>query len=136
MSYEAEQAAVQREVRKTVLIALGVLLALTALFLVGCPKYKVYRADHAGQASLKEAENAKLVEIEEAKAHLESERLNAQSEVVRAEGAAEAIQTEAGELTEKYIQYLWVRQQSGDAETVYIPTEAGLPLLEANRRTP
>ena len=61
-----------------------------------------------------------------------AEKLNAQAEVVRAQGAAEAIKIENGSLTPTYIQYLWVRQQNSSAnKVIYIPTEAGLPILEA-----
>ena len=52
--------------------------------------------------------------------------------MVRAQGAAEAIKIENGSLTPTYIQYLWVRQQNTSAnKIIYIPTEAGLPILEA-----
>jgi hypothetical protein len=76
------------------------------------------------------------VQLEEAKANLESEKLNAQAEIERARGAAEAIKIEGGGLTENYIRYLWVRQQNNlnDKTVIYIPTEAGLPLLEAGQR--
>ena len=69
-----------------------------------------------------------------AQASLESERLNAQAEVERAKGMAEAIKIEGGQLTKEYIQYLWVRQNTfNDKTTIYIPTEGNLPILEANR---
>lgn len=39
--------------------------------------------------------------------------------------------------TPAYIQYLWVRQQNANTNNkiIYIPTEAGLPVLEAGRTT-
>ena len=113
------------------------ILALIVLFAVGCPQYNVYVKEQKGKAALSEAESSKQVQIEEAKANLESEKLNALAEVERAKGAAEAISIEGGELTEKYIQYLWIRQQKpgvGNTQTIYIPTEAGLPILEAGKR--
>ena len=75
------------------------------------------------------------IKIEEAKANLEAEKLNAQAEVERAKGAAEAIKIENGSLTPAYIQYLWVRQQSNlnDKTVIYVPTETNLPVLEASR---
>ena len=54
----------------------------------------------------------------------------------RAKGAAKAIEIENGAITPTYIQYLWVRQQNlsgNNSKIIYIPTEAGLPLLEAGR---
>ena len=86
-------------------------------------------------AEFAEAEQNRKIKIEEAKANLEAERLNAQAEIERAKGAAEAIKIENGSITPTYIQYLWVRQQSNlnNKTVVYIPTEANLPLLEASR---
>ena len=67
--------------------------------------------------------------------NLEAEKLNAQAEIERAKGAAEAIKIENGSITPAYIQYLWVRQQSNlnDKTVIYIPTETNLPVLEASR---
>lgn len=120
---------------KVSFLGLFVLLALIATFAIGCPQYNVYKREQSGKAMLKEAEHSKQVQLEEARANLESERLNAQAEIVRAEGAAEAIKIEAGRLTPQYIQYLWVRSNKfNDATTIYVPTEAGLPILEAGKR--
>jgi predicted Holliday junction resolvase-like endonuclease len=133
MTYESEKAEVSAEVRKWTKLALIVTLITVAIVAVGCPQYKVYKQGQDGKAALKQAESEKLIQLEEAKANLDSQRLNAQAEVVRAEGAAEAIDVEAGQLTEQYIQYLWVRTLDGEgASRVYIPTEAGLPILEGN----
>lgn len=88
----------------------------------------------SGKAEFAKAEQNRKIRIEEAKANLESEKLNAQAEVERAKGAAEAIKIENGAITPTYIQYLWVRQQNTNAnKIIYIPTEAGLPVLEAGR---
>lgn len=102
---------------------------------VGYPQFKVYKKKQDGKAALAEAEQDRQIQIEEAKANLESEKLNAQAEVERAKGASESIRIEGGQLTDEYIKYLWVRQQGDMAGTqrIYIPTEAGLPLLEAGR---
>jgi hypothetical protein len=101
----------------------------------GCPTYNVWQQEMSGKAEFAKAEQNRRIKIEEAKANLEAEKLNAESEIVRAQGAAEAIKIENGSLTPTYIQYLWVRQQSNlnDKTVVYIPTETNLPLLEANR---
>ncbi len=96
------------------------------------PKYSVWSKGLKGEAQLREAEYSKQVLIEEAKANLEAEKLNAQAEIERAKGMAEAMEIENGKLTETYIKYLWVRGMSEDTtNTIYIPTEAGLPILEA-----
>ena len=110
------------------LIGLAVILGL----MFGLPMYNVWQQEMSGRAELAKAEQNRQIKIEEAKANLEAEKLNAQAEVVRAQGAAEAIKIENGSLTPTYIQYLWVRQQNSAAnKVIYIPTEAGLPILEA-----
>lgn len=104
--------------------------------IIGCPYYNVWQQEMSGKAEFAKAEQNRKIKIEEAKANLEAEKLNAQAEVERARGAAEAIKIENGAITPTYIQYLWVRQQnlSGkNSKIIYIPTEAGLPLLEAGR---
>ena len=104
--------------------------------LIGCPHYNVWEQEMSGKAEYAKAEQNRKIKIEEAKANLEAEKLNAQAEIERAKGAAEAIKIENGAVTPTYIQYLWVRQQnlsSENTKVIYIPTETGLPLLEANR---
>jgi hypothetical protein len=111
-------------------IIIGLLIGVFFLFQAG----KVYSKQQSGRAALAEAEYSKLVQIEEAKANLESQKFNAQSEIERARGAAEAIEIENGKLTERYIQYLYVQNlEKLDTTLIYVPTEGGLPLLEANR---
>ena len=103
------------------------------LFIV--PYYNVWQQEMSGKAEFAKAEQNRKIKIGEAKANLEAEKLNAQAEVERAKGAAEAIRIENGSITPAYIQYLWVRQQSNlnDKTVIYIPTETNLPVLEASR---
>ena len=104
---------------------------------VGVPYYNVWEQEMSGKAEFAKAEQNRKIRIEEAKANLESEKLNAQAEIERAKGAAEAIKIENGAITPTYIQYLWVRQQnlSGDnTKIIYIPTSTmGIPITEVNR---
>lgn len=116
-------------------VTTAVFSTIVAGFMFGLPVYNVWSAEMSGKAKLSESEYSKKVKIEEAKSNLEAQKLNAKAEVERAKGAAQAIAIESGKLTENYIRYLWVQQQDNlnDKTVVYIPTEAGLPLLEANR---
>ena len=116
-------------------IALTVLMIVLILScMVGCPHYSVWQQEMSGKAEFAKAEQNRRIMIEEAKASLEAEKLNAQAEVERAKGDAEAIKIENGSLTPTYIQYLWVRQQNlADNKVIYIPTEANLPILEVKQ---
>lgn len=121
---------------------LGIGLLLGGL--VGCPRYNVYKSGLQGKAELVRAEQNKKIQIENAKGKLNAARMLAESdsiraigaknvEKIRAEGMAEAMEIENGKLTDKYIQYLWVRNiDKGDK--IYISTEAGLPILEAKNK--
>ena len=110
-----------------------VFIALILACMMGLPKYNVWKQEMKGKAEFAQAEQNRKIRIEEARANLEAEKLNAQAEIERAKGAAEAIKIENGQLTTTYIQYLWVRQQSSNQiqKIVYIPTEASMPILEA-----
>lgn len=125
---------------KNVIIAAFVIMFLLIGGVGSCmfvrPKYKVYSQEMEGRGEYLRAEQNRRIKIEEAKANLEAEKLNAQAEIERAKGAAKAIEIENGSITPTYIQYLWVRQQGtlGDKTVIYIPTEASLPILEAGRK--
>ena len=99
------------------------------------PWYNDWSQEMEGKAEFAKAEQNRKIKIEEARANLEAEKLNAQAEIERAKGAAEAIKIENGSITPTYIQYLWVRQQSdlSDKTVIYIPTESNLPLLETTK---
>lgn len=121
---------------KQIVLSTLTLISIVLLVMFGYPVYRVWSQEMAGKAEFAKAEQNRKIRIEEAKANLEAEKLNAQAEVERAKGAAEAISIENGAITPTYIQYLWVRQQNlnpGD-KVIYVPTETGLPILEAGKR--
>lgn len=117
-----------------ILVSLGTVV-LIGVAMWGLPQYSVWSRELRGKASLKEAEWDRKIEIEEAQANLESQKLNAQAEVERAKGLAEAQEIVASTLTEQYLRYLWIEKVEGgeNKQTIYIPTENGLPILEAGR---
>lgn len=123
-----------REVKAAIIASvLGIVVIISLM--IGLPLYNVWRSNKMGVAEYVRAEQNRKIKIEEAKANLEAEKLNAQAEIERAKGAAEAIRIENGSITPTYIQYLWVRQQNANSNNkiIYIPTEAGLPILEAGK---
>ena len=115
-----------------VLSILGV-LGLIGLSMWVIPKYSVWSKEMKGRSELAQAEWNKLILVREAEAMLEAEKLNAQAEIERAKGMAQAMEIESGMLNETYIKYLWVRTMAGNKNVVYIPTEASLPILELKR---
>ncbi len=89
-----------------------------------------------GQAELKQAEWNRQIKVREAEARKDSAVFEADAEILRAKGVAEANKIIGKSLqgNEAYLRYLWIQGlQDGSSETIYIPTEANLPILEATR---
>lgn len=105
----------------------------------GYPKYRVYSMEMSGKATLAEAESSRQVAVREALAIKDSAKFKADAEVIRARGVAEANHVIANGLggPEGYLRYLAIealrQQQGGGNTTIYVPTEAGIPITEAGR---
>ena len=114
----------------TVLVGIGAYMYIA-------PKYRVYSAQMQGEAEYAQAEQNRRISILEAEAALESARSLALAEVERARGVAQANEIIGQSLknNEAYLRYLWIQNlESGSNSVVYVPTEAGLPILEAGKR--
>ena len=121
------------------LVVVFFLMALIALGMWGCPQYSVYQQGLTGQAELARAEQNRQIRINVAKAKLAASKYEAQAEVERSKGVAEANKIIAEGLggPEGYLRWRYIEmlQETGGQgrETIYIPTEAGIPILEAGR---
>ncbi|HLV46528.1 MAG TPA: hypothetical protein VKY32_05755 [Flavobacterium sp.] len=115
----------------------GLLVILGLMF--GLPTYNVWQQEMAGKAEMAKAEQNRKILVEEAKARLEAEKLNAQAEIERAKGMAEAMQVENGTLNETYNQYLFIRTLEKLAEKgslpqiIYIPSDGLLPVMDVKK---
>ncbi len=107
----------------------------------GLPLYNVWQQEMAGKAEMAKAEQNRKILIEEAKARLEAEKLNAQAEVERARGMAEAMKLENGTLNTTYNQYLFIRTleklaDKGDLpQIIYMPAEGLVPVMDVSKKT-
>lgn len=103
------------------------------------PQYDVYKQEKAGEAELKRAESSRRIAVLEAQAIFDSSKLKADASIEQAKGVAEANRIIGDGLKghEEYLRYLMI-QGLHDSETkiIYVPTEAGLPILEAKRDVP
>lgn len=126
-------------------IIAGVILIIGLAMAFG-PRYRLYKQDLQGQANLRQQEWEKKILIETARAENESatlqaearikqETAKAEAEIIRAGGVAKANTIIADSLkgNESYLRYLWIDKMSDNSNVIYVPTEAGLPILEANR---
>lgn len=124
----------------------GKILSLVLLFvIIGAitgglymyPKYKLYKMEMNGQAELAEAEWTKKIQIEEAKGKLEAAKYDRETELIKANTEAEANKIVAGSLDPLYIKYKMVEKMTdANTEIIYVPTEGGIPVLEAGRSVP
>lgn len=132
---EQEKSTIWRIIRYS---AAGIAALLTA-GMWGCPKYNVYVQTLDGQAKLAEAESSRRIAILEAEAKKESAGRLAEAEIARAHGVAEANKIIGASLhgNEAYLRYLWIQNlHESRGQVIYVPTEANLPILEAQRLAP
>jgi hypothetical protein len=119
-------------------IIIGIALIIISLWGInaGIKIYGVWSQSKEGQAELAKADWNRQIAVREAKAKEESAVLLAQAEVERAKGVAQANKIIGDSLrqNEDYLRYLWINNlHEGNNQVIYIPTEANLPILEANR---
>jgi len=122
-----------------IVLGLGFFVLLASLFgtFALYAKYNLWSSALAGEAELRRADWNRQITVREAQAKMDASKLLAQSEVERAKGVAEANKIIGDSLkgNEDYLRYLWIDslQQTKD-QVIYVPTEAGLPILEAGKR--
>lgn len=117
-----------------VVVALGFII----LCLWGCPRYEVYEQELKGEAELARATYNRQVRVREAEATKEAAVLLAQAEVERAKGisGANKIIGESLKGHAEYLHWLYIEalKENKNAQVIYVPTEAGIPILEAGKR--
>ena len=122
-----------------ILVSIGVIAAIIVGLMFGIPKYNVWQQEMEGKAEMARAEQNRMILVEEAKAKLEAEKLNAQAEIERAKGMAEAMEIENGKLTSTYNQYLFIRtlekisDKGSLPQIIYTPTEGMVPVMNMNQ---
>ena len=117
------------------IVFIMVLIVVWALF--GRPIWRVWASHQEGLADLQRAKNEQQIQVAEAQARLDAAHLNKQADVVEAEAVALQIHTIGDQLTKHdlYLKWQWIKMmEDRDGETIYVPTEAGLPILEARNK--
>lgn len=127
------------------------LLAIISLSLTSCYDFNREQnekdAESNGRAILLEAESSKKAKIEEAKAEKESAELLGQARIIEAKAKAQSmiinseakatsieIESKAIEGKKDYLMLKKIEAMYQNGKFIYIPTEAGLPILEAGQR--
>lgn len=113
------------------------LIAVIVFGMWGCPHYNVWERGLAGEAELAQANYNRQITVREAEAKQEAAKALAAAEVERAKGVAEANKIIGQSLheNEDYLRWLWIEgMKENEQQVIYVPTEAGLPILEAGKR--
>lgn len=124
--------------RATTLALSAVIVAVAGVILN--PYVRVWTYGMDGQAQMAQAESSRQIKVREAQATRDAALLLAEAEVARAKGVAEANRIVADGLggPEGYLRYLYIEglkeaREKGNAQVIYVATEAGLPILESTR---
>jgi regulator of protease activity HflC (stomatin/prohibitin superfamily) len=118
-------------------IVFGTVIYLTGL-LCG-PLYRVWKQRLRGQADYAQAEAETKITILRARAEYEAAHHLAEADVERAKGISTSIEIVEARLggPEGYLRWKYIHmleEGTCDNQIIYIPTEAGLPILEAGKR--
>lgn len=122
--------------RRMINAGVGLVLFLIIGGAVGCPYYNVWQQEMSGKAEMARAEQNRRIKIAEAEATKQAAKMLADAEIERAKGVAEANKIIGDSLQggEAYLRYLWIDKINSGSQVIYVPTEAGLPILEAGKR--
>jgi len=122
-----------------VLISVAFIGVVLVVSMAVMPPYNIWVQKLQGRADLAQSEAETQIAVQEAQREYEASKLYAQADVERAKGIAASIREvedalggPEGYLRWKYIHML--EEQDGVAQIIYVPTEAGLPVLEAGKR--
>jgi hypothetical protein len=125
----------------TALEGVGVcVLVLIFWGLVGYPHWRVWASHQEGLADLQLARNEQQIQIAQAQSRFDAAELNKKAAVIEAQAVALQIEAIGAQLTEHglYLRWQWIKmmEERPESSTIYVPTEANIPILEAMRLAP
>lgn len=101
------------------------------------PVYGVWSSKKSGQADLEQAHFEQQVQVAEANGRLQAAETNKKAAIIEAEAVAKQIEVIGNNLRQHdlYLRWQWIKMmEEGQHDTIYVPTEANLPILEAGKR--
>lgn len=129
--------------KRWILFALIIVALIVGFLMFVTPLLQPWWASQEGKAELAQAEQNRQIQIinaqaanlaatSQAETRVKIATADAQAEIERAKGVAEANRIIASGLkgNEEYLRYLWI-QSLHENNVIYVPTEANLPILEA-----
>jgi hypothetical protein len=139
MTYEQRLAMQYSTDHTTLWVVLGIiaLAGVIGFILFGYPQWNVWASRKQGEAALQEAKNEQQIQIAEAQSRLDAAELNKKAAIIEAQAVSAQIKEIGDQLTrhDLYLRWQWIKMmEDRDGDTIYVPTEANLPIVEATRR--
>lgn len=119
-----------------VLFGIALVLVLVAVFMGIIPIYTVWSQKKQGEADLAQAISEQNILVARAQSRLDAADLNKRAAIIEAEAVSEQIKEIGETLTEHglYLRWQWIEMmKQREGTTVYVPTEANIPILEAKK---
>lgn len=121
-----------------VYLSIGIAIVIGACMWI-FPVYNVWAAHKSGQADYAQALNEQNIQIAKANSRFQAAEMNKKAAIIEAEAVAEQIAKIGTGLKEHdlYLRWQWIKMMEdrhSSSDTIYVPTEAGLPILEAGKR--
>jgi len=115
---------------KAIIAGVAFLVLCVAFGLWFFPVYGVWQAGLSGKAALMRAEQEKQIQIEQARAELESAKLRAEAIAIVGKASKEFPEYR----TQEFIGAFGEAIKSGAIDQIiYVPTEANIPIVDAGR---
>jgi regulator of protease activity HflC (stomatin/prohibitin superfamily) len=114
-----------------VVLALFVCLVAFGFFFGFIPAWKVWSAQKDGEATLARSESARQVLVQQAKAERDAASLRAEAIAIVGKAAKEYPEYRTQEFIGAFAEAL---KEGKVHSTIYVPTEANIPILEAGKR--
>jgi hypothetical protein len=119
----------------TTIVGLVIVFALLFAGSFGCKAYERYQKRADSKNNLWKAQYDKKIQVEDATGKELAAKHLAEVEIARARGVAEANRIIAKSITPEYLRYFYINTLGHHKnQIIYVPTEAGLPILEAGHR--
>lgn len=132
-AYDDQRRSVRMVVGGICAVLLVLVLSIFAYRFI-TPKLNLYASNTEKQAVIKEQEAISEAEVFAAEKRVIAAEAEAEARRIEAEGIADAQRIISETLTPEYLTWRFYEVLSdSEGDVIYVPTEAGLPILEATR---
>lgn len=120
-------------VKISTLVVVGT-IGIVLMFQFVTPKFNLYKANTEKQAVIADQRAQSEAAEYAARSAVTQAKARAEAMIIEAQALAESQSIITETLTDEYLRYLYIKALEGNTnQIIYVPTEAGLPILEAGR---